>query len=599
MFRMITVVMMMIAVSVVLGACKESQTALNAYQGMPQAPVKGTDGKPVAQKRMMCVTNHVPLYGYGPDFEQFTTLDITSNTNLPVIDQLMKYDDAGVCFEKGGYAYIIAPGDKAGWVSTNALADWNIPALFAVKDNVFPVKSNITLYSDPLSGNETVGVVEIGDTLRVLKGNGARYLIVSRKGLIGWAEINLKNYNLIAKSLFIRDSTNIIIVKSLKYKDQSGKPLNYKILPYDFSYNSITNTNYFELIPHFINNYNNQKKEYYVRQFNKEIYINEKLDLNDNIWIENINNKIYNFKQIVINNFYGFFAVIDIGIPEEYINIYNNYKYNVINSDRMTWDQFDKYIDYVKSKGVLKEFVRIKLFTRDINLKKIKEVIISGSFAFEISLSYLKNELNSMFYSDYDLIANFAIANNDVILDDTPFIIDNGITYKLFPDFVSTNNFSKKSNSLKPFIYSIKFSKKELSEFNINANDLIRTWNNYKNIIDQNTISNNKFVIKEVVKYCITSGLVLDESQIGINKQLYIYKPIYINNNNYLVYYKNKYESGLFIVNPNGNILYKRIFLKKEIGVGNVFYADGILVIEYGIDSELIYSINQGVYYVY
>lgn len=501
----------------------------------------------------------------------------------------MKYDDAGVCFEKGGYAYIMDPGGKAGWVSTNALADWNIPALFAVKDNVFPVKSNITLYSDPLSGSETVGVVENGDTLRILKGNGERFYIVTKKGIKGWIKNIEINNKLNVKKIYWKNlylnTTNEVSKKFFNKSNTNNIPILF-----DIDISSINNTNklfigkYFNnrLDPDLIFSQNGLEKNI------TEVLMNgiTTIDGKYNKKIGEIN---YIFKRIINYNYFGFIAVFDIGIPKDYIDLKDKFyedvtsgkiKINNINNN-LNWTGYDIYVDYIKKHDEFSEIFNISLYSRDISLNLITNLNITGKFVFEESLKFI-NSIDRFYsyISNNHKIIVMSISGNGVLMDPLPYI-----------DERITNN-NEKLISMENEWPSI--NKMKVKKFIITINNNI---NNNNNCVVYN---DNKYKLKKLPDfiYSNTNTILINDHFYKIHEifNYNIYRSYYINGL-YIIFYFYNNKLGYSFYN-NGGVLLYNVILENSLDADCYLTDDKIIIKNINSNFTTTYCYSE-VFYEY
>ncbi len=381
-----------------------------------------------APKIMYINTNNVRIYDLTPALLES---GVTSNTSY--LEQFMKYDKVTLYDTRGDWAYVEGSARDTrtsvvrpvgGWVPQSTVTKWIPEKFFAVQDNVFKnIVHTITVYNDSLEG-QAVDTISKGDTLRVLKGNGERFFVVSQQGKEGWIEAeSVDTSQLVAKGVGYKEVISTSLPKSVNYTNYTGKPLAFEIFPEDLVRKEIglapeKNIPYFGVYK-YKDNYSIQKN-LILKSEDKEINLTQELNLSSPDSKYNttlIEGKKYASISKLINNFFGMIAEIVIYIPVQY-------KTSILGQSQSTSGKFLEKIENELKQDNHEEIVRISLYSRNNKLKKIKEITLKGKFLFEATLENA-----------------FPIQNNSLSFQIPPHQVqmtDKGIKYTLF---LISNNF--------------------------------------------------------------------------------------------------------------------------------------------------------------
>ena len=486
--------------------------------------------KPVVLKQMYCITNNVPVYKDFPSTDASAdapagvpagtpaVLAVPGDTNVKgYIDQLMKYDRVGLIETKGEWARIVrspsvlnevkdvSRGATQGWVSKNTLAEWKIEEFLKQKENVFKENKRIELYAE--SGDiQEVSVktkkfdyIEPGETFRVLKGNGEGFFVVTGSGKTGWiANESIDTTRLVAKGFGYKEKSEYVLPKSEKYFSKIDKkevPVKFQLMPEDILSISMLNGKY-EKVLKFGYKDSPGRRDIIFSQNGKETNVNEVLGRRlilksysgDEMKSVDINGKTYHVLKEIILNFFGMVGVIEVYLPAAYIEeIKNWYKKNLPPETFLDWKGYEKLVEYLRDKNY-KEIVKVTFYTRDVELRKIKEFELEGSFAFLPTTVYegsfaFRNffeylNIHSIEERDEGLIIELGIANNGVLLDEVPFVYyNNG---QILPiDVTGRESFNNLKYAMKMKKVEFVIGKEELNKAGVKAEEIKQFWDNY------------------------------------------------------------------------------------------------------------------------
>ncbi len=161
-------------------------------------------------------------------------------------------------------------------------------------------------------------------------------------------------------------------------------------------------------------------------------------------------------------------------------------------------------MEFVEKKGEFREIIKITLYTRDINLAKIKEFEFSGTFAFKRALEDSLNETKTISMNNNgDLVIKIGVGNNGILINNLPPMIEGKDTYILYPDYTGTNFFIGRKYVLKVENIELKIEKKLILESGLNITNIINNYNNQTSIhmpVEFINLNLNKINIKENIK---------------------------------------------------------------------------------------------------
>ncbi|NOY88874.1 MAG: hypothetical protein GXO93_05720 [FCB group bacterium] len=263
-----------------------------------------------------------------------------------------------------------------------------------------------------------------------------------------------------------------------------------------------------------------------------------------------VDGEIYTFLTFLNLNFYGMIAKIEIGMPKKYENVLVSYCRNKLgfknfelDSSWYSWGRYDYTINieqykglisWLKKEGPFKEIVRIHLYTRDVRLKKIKDVEIRGTFAYKKSYSRLYNEeMNQVkITKNGDAILTLGILKNNATLDYFFVIEDSRLNGFYKPDeynFFAPYKYSieesfKDIRALKkvvPYLYfpkpyTITISAEELRKAGVRAQDLKRVWKRAKLLHGRKNSSLRE--IREKLAYMVKRTLT-EKNYLNLDKK--------------------------------------------------------------------------------
>ncbi len=413
-------------------------------------------------------TNNVRVY----DLDQ-AQLSSGVSTNTPYLEQFMKYDKVTLYDTRGAWAYVEGSARDTktsqvrpvgGWVASATLTPWQPEVFFNVKDNIFKMAQPITLYNDGLEG-QAVDQIAQGDTLRVLKGNGERFFVVSKAGKEGWIDAeSIDTTQLVAKGFGYKEELDVVIPVSKILKDSKGRPYQFTIqnedlLDLDFNSDNLEN----------VLKITHTSSGYIFAQNGIEKKIQEQLHykLDDKI-VTNINGENYLGNRSLILNFFGMVAVIDVFSPIKYL---------ASDLGRLMSPNYKTFIKWMKEaeNENYREYVVIKLFTRDINLKKITEIHLNDNMLFGASLMTLHSATNEMKLENGNIIIDMKVLHNGVLVDpgnapDNPEEAQ-GVDKEILEKYKLTYK-----------NIQLIISKKELLNTSIDGNEIFSKWLNFVKI---------------------------------------------------------------------------------------------------------------------
>ena len=603
--------------------------------------------KPVVLKQMYCITNNVPVYKDFPSTDASAdapagvpagtpaVLAVPGDTNVKgYIDQLMKYDRVGLIETKGEWARIVrspsvlnevkdvSRGATQGWVSKNTLAEWKIEEFLKQKENVFKENKRIELYAESGDIQEVsvktkkIDYIEPGETFRVLKGNGEGFFVVTGSGKTGWiANKSIDTTRLVAKGFGYKEKSEYTFPKSQRYLDDTPAykgPVEYKMMPEDMLDEGMINGNY-EKVLHIGEKRQGRKSEIVLMQNGIETNLTEAIEKCSPL-IRNrvIDGKEYEFERIVELNFFGMVGVIDVGIPKEYKELRSKFlKKNRFGIELMgrggwfIWEDYEKFVEFVRKSGKYEEVVKIALYSRNVNITKIKEFDLKGTFAIKASLEHLKEDINQIKEENGLLVIKFGVAENGVLLDDLPKMLEGGNSYFLYPDYTGKEFFSGRKYVLKPKVVELKVEKEELTGCRLEMRNVLEHWNNYKNYLKNNLI--DKALYKKFLQ--LLQSIVINEKTFKIEKDYIIsdvdskYEKVF---NSFILYFfrLNDNGGGYIIVNNQGKILgliYDKDIVGSGLGYSGMKKENAFLQFKYYKKENVFYNCNvlKGVLYEY
>ncbi|NOY88873.1 MAG: hypothetical protein GXO93_05715, partial [FCB group bacterium] len=119
---------------------------------------------------------------------------------------LVKYDRVKMYDVRSNWAYVenidtYSNKTVSGWAARKYLRPWKSAKFFKVKDNIFKLKKKpVALYNNGLKGTK-VGTLPAREKIRVLRGNGVRFFVVTKSGKSGWVNPGaIDTKKLVAKS---------------------------------------------------------------------------------------------------------------------------------------------------------------------------------------------------------------------------------------------------------------------------------------------------------------------------------------------------------------------------------------------------------------
>ncbi len=597
--------LLLLAVAAVLAACGtrpetaavKPGAAQTAGAGQVPAETKDADIPSGKYKDMYCVKNNAILFPNIPADKTpaFYNPEAGDGKNAP--EQVMKYDRVRMYEVKGDWARVELTTKtqrtqrQGGWIVRTALDEWQTTKFFNVKDNVFKAKKEIVLFGNSLSSENTekkeqaIGSVSPNETYRVLKGNGERFYVVTSNGNAGWVESgNVDKSRLVVKEFSYRQKISDQISPSSIVKDSSGNPVRYDIMPEDMTDPAMLSGK-FQDVPRFLNrNYFNYSytskvnvKDTYIAQGNQEINIMEKLNFKKGFRREVADGIEYEFNQYLILNFFGMIAHVDVGIPVKYLEAHSNFyisRFGISDyrGKEISLKDYESMMKWIKDRGPFEEVVNISLYTRDIRLKKIKDIKLKGVFAFSRSLELFADRGGDCSTNNENIQIIIDVIENGVSLDRIPLISDVNEKYGDFRVYADNNElieYYKNMNLFKPRQYEILITKDELKNSGVSIAQIMRTWNSREVKATTNLVGlDNNRIISSLKNRAIISKAVA-EKEIGL-----VYKNYLENIGLYIFSFVFRRDgSGGYIFIDTGFNIHNFYLINNSFGVHNLVIA--------------------------
>ncbi len=576
-----------------LTACTQSSARPGTEQPRPvlATQIKVDKSSP---RSMYINTNNVRIYDLTP-----ALLEQGVTTNTPYLEQFMKYDKVTLYTIRGDWAYVEGSARDTktsqvrtvgGWVPQSTVTEWIPEKFFAVQDNVFKkIAKPITLYDDSLEG-QAVDQIAKGDTFRVLKGNGERFFVVSQKGKEGWIEAeSVDTSQLVAKGFGWKEEKRTSKIKSKMFLDSKGRALEYDI---DGYYSLITNKA--EIV--FIKK--NRLEGMYLKQNEFEVKIEEKLNQKRTLGTSdtNINGISYEGRKIFLDDFFGFFCVIDVYMPKSY----RSHPLSYYQSPNI--HDFLKWADEIEEQD-LNEIVVFTLYSRNSNLTKFATKKIIGKIPMLYNLNRWDG-LNKQYKIQGDkIVLSFEYYQNGLHLDPV----------KSLPDLSGEDEELQK----KVLKYSLT---KQIQEIELDMNkfnqDLIykqlETWKQkMENEKKMQSYSSNSMIgdpVKPPLYRDLLSILSINGNQYKFDKDFWIddfnaiYNydfgtymiPIFIPND-----IENSKQGGFIIINSLGKVICTYLVPNSSNTELEVIHKDTIVLFQRNYDKTRSIIDIKGVTYEY